>query len=467
MIEKLFDLIELLGHWSYLVIFFAAFLESAAFMGFIVPGESIVILSGFLASQGYLELGNCIPVIAIGAVLGDAAGYFLGKVVGRGYFERHKRLLFLKEKHILKAEEYFRKHGGKTVFIGRFIGFLRAMGPFAAGMSKMRYRSFFIYDVAGGIVWAATFTLLGYFFGESWQLVEKWSGRAGLFFAFVLLVIAGFIYLYKRVAKRQAEVYGWFRDRYTEFLSLAYVREFIARYPRLVAFVRDRLSPDSYLGLHLTIGFILSAVFVWIFGGITEDVLTGDPLAKVDQWVLQNVLYFRTPEVTKIMIIFTHLAGEISITAGSLCLVIYFLFKKRFDYLIAYISAILGGSILVFVLKAAIHRIRPVTVTSLINAGGWSFPSGHAMMSVIFYGMTLYFTIRHMRSWEFRIFMVMAAGFVVFLLGVSRIYLEVHYLSDVLAGYAGGLFWLTVCITALELYKKKTDSQTYGVKLTH
>jgi membrane protein DedA with SNARE-associated domain/membrane-associated phospholipid phosphatase len=455
MIEKLFDLTELLGHWSYLVIFLAAFLESAAFMGFIVPGETIVILSGFLASQGYLKLGNCIPVIAVGAVLGDSAGYFLGRVLGRGYFEKHKRLLFLKEKHISKAEEYFRKHGGKTVFIGRFIGFLRAMGPFAAGMSKMRYRSFFIFDVAGGTIWAATFTLLGYFFGESWQLVEKWSGRAGLFFTFVVLVIAGFIYLYKKFAKRQEEVYAWFRERYTEVLSFAYVREFVRRHPQLVAFVRERLSPGGYLGLHLTIGFILSAIFVWIFGGITEDVLTGDPLVKVDQWVMQNVLHFRTPVVTKIMTVFTRVAGTVVITAGSFVIMIYFLFKKRFDYLIAYISAILGGSILVLLLKVAIHRRRPAE-TSLIAVGGWSFPSGHAMMSVIFYGMLLYFTVRHMRSWELRVFMVMAAAFVVFLLGLSRIYLEVHYLSDVLAGYAGGLFWLTVCITALEVYRKKT-----------
>ena len=278
MIEKLLDLIELLGHWSYLIIFLAAFLESAAFMGFIVPGETIVILSGFLASQGYLSLGSCIPIIAVGAVLGDGTGYLLGRVVGRGYFEKHKRLLFLKERHIRKAEEYFRKHGGKTVFIGRFIGFLRAMGPFAAGMSKMRYGSFFIYDIAGGTIWAASFTLLGYFFGQSWQLIETWSGRVGLFSAFIVLVIASFIYLYRRVAKRQQEIYGWFRDRYAEVLSLTYVRGFIGRHPRLVAFIRDRLSPGGYLGLHLTIGFIFSAIFVWIFGGITEDVLTGDPV---------------------------------------------------------------------------------------------------------------------------------------------------------------------------------------------
>ena len=91
MIEKLFNIISLLGNWGYLVLFLAAFLESAAFMGFLVPGETIVVLSGFLAFQGYLNLGDCILIITLGAVLGDTVGYGIGKAVGRNYFERHKR----------------------------------------------------------------------------------------------------------------------------------------------------------------------------------------------------------------------------------------------------------------------------------------------------------------------------------------------------------------------------------------
>ncbi len=455
MIEKLLDIIDLLGHWSYLIIFLASFLESAAFMGFLVPGETIVILSGFLAFQGYLKLGNCVSIIALGAILGDTVGYIAGKAVGRDYFEKHKRLLFLKEKHIEKTDEYFLRHGGKTVFFGRFIGFLRAIAPFAAGISKMPYGRFVVFNVAGGIIWAAAFTLLGYFFGQSWQLIEKWSGRAGLFIFFIVLVIAGFSYLYRKIVKRQIEFYAWFRDKYTAIISLPYIKNFIGRHPGFVAFIKERLSPGSYLGLHLTMGLAFSAIFVWIFGGITEDILTGDPIITVDLWVLNNVLYFRTPAITKFMVIFTHLAGEAAIAAGSLGAVAYSLVKKRFDYLIAYISAILGGGILLLVLKVAVHRIRPVSGASLISAGGWSFPSGHAMMSVVFYGMILYFALRNVSSWRLRVFMVMTTAFIIFLLGLSRIYLQVHYMSDILAGYTGGLFWLTVCITALEIYRKR------------
>jgi membrane protein DedA with SNARE-associated domain/membrane-associated phospholipid phosphatase len=455
MIERLLNTVNILGHWGYLIIFTAAFLESSAFMGFLVPGESVVVLSGFLASQGYLEIGDLLWVVILGAVLGDSVGYGLGKTIGRGYFERHKRLLLLKEKHIQKVDAYFQRHGGKTIFFGRFVGFLRAMAPFAAGMSRMPYRRFFIYNLAGGILWSLTFTLLGYFFGQSWQLIEKWLGRTGLFAFFILLIIIGFSFLYKTLIKRQEEICGWFRDKYTAFILNPHVKEFVNRHPKIVSFVKERLSPASYLGLHLTLGLAISVVFAWVFGGITEDILTGDPFVLVDQWVLNHILYFRTSLVTQIMIIFTQLGDWKAITIGSLAVIIYLLFKKRIEYLLAYVVAILGANILFLILKIVIHRVRPISKTPLIKAEGWSFPSGHSVMSVIFYGMITYFIVRGIRSWEPRVFIVMTAMFLVFLIGFSRIYLQVHYLSDVLAGYVGGLFWLTICVTGLEVYRKK------------
>jgi len=142
MIERLLDVASFVGNWGYLIVFLAAFLESSAFLGLFVPGESIVVLAGFLTSQGYLKLGNCIAIISIGAVLGGMVAYSLGKSLGRGYFERHKRLLFIKAKHIEKVDAYFQNHGGKTVFLGKFIGFTRAIIPFVAGISGMSYWKF-------------------------------------------------------------------------------------------------------------------------------------------------------------------------------------------------------------------------------------------------------------------------------------------------------------------------------------
>lgn len=463
MAEKLLHIVGLLGHWGYVAIFLAAFLESSAFMGLIVPGESVVVIAGLLASQGTLELGDCLLVIALGAVLGDSVGYSFGKAIGRGYFEKHRRLLLLKEKHIRKVDGYFQRHGGKTVFFGRFVGLLRAMAPFVAGMSRMPYRSFAFYNITGGVLWSVTFTLLGYFFGQSWQLIEKWSGKAGVFILFLLIVMGGFAYLYRKVVIRQAEIYGWFRNRYELLARSQAARSFVTRHPELVAFVKERMSPESYLGLHLTVGLLASVVFVWIFGGITEDILTGDPFVLVDRWVISHVLYFRAPIVTSFMKSVTLLGGGVTILLSSIIVAVSLAFRKRIDYIIGYLVAVLGGSVLIAVLKAVIHRPRPITGTTLIQVGGWSFPSGHAMMSVIFYGILSYFIIRALKSWRLQVLSATMAGFMVFLIGLSRIYLQVHYLSDVIAGYVGGLFWLSICITGLEVYRKGRvfKKQTY------
>jgi membrane protein DedA with SNARE-associated domain/membrane-associated phospholipid phosphatase len=454
MMERLLALFASLGHWGYLVVFLLPFLESAAFTGLLVPGETVVVLAGFLSSQGYLDLGDCLVVISLAVVLGDTVGYTLGKAIGRGYFEHHKRLLFLKEKHLQKTEEYFDRHGGKTIFLARFTHFLRAMAPFVAGMSRMPYKKFITFNVAGGILWTVVFTLLGYFFGQSWQMIEKWAGRAGLFILFLFLVIAGFSFLYRTATKKKPELLAWFKEVSGAVASVPFFRDFREGHPGTATFIRQRLSPEGYLGIHLTVGLMVSAVFIWIFGGITEDVLTGDPLVNVDRWVLEQVHFFRTPLTTSFMTAFTALGGSRMITAGGLTIAIYLIFKKRFDDLLIYLTAILGGSFLSFILKTAVHRVRPHAGFALIQIGGWSFPSGHAMMSIIFYGMLAYLFIRKTQSWKLQVFAVSAAGLIVFLIGFSRIYLGVHYLSDVLAGYTGGLFWLTVSITGLETYKR-------------
>lgn len=198
MIEKVLSSIGLLGGWLYLILFFAVFLECSAFVGFVVPGETFVALAGFLSARGYLSFGECLLIASLGAVLGDNVGYMIGKRIGREYFETHKRLLFLKRRHLEKADEYFRKYGEETVFLSRFVGLLRAVVPFSAGLSRMHYGKFLVYNASGGIVWATGFVLLGYLFGKSWHLFEEWAGPAGMIVAGVAVVVFVLIFLRKR-----------------------------------------------------------------------------------------------------------------------------------------------------------------------------------------------------------------------------------------------------------------------------
>jgi membrane-associated phospholipid phosphatase len=201
--------------------------------------------------------------------------------------------------------------------------------------------------------------------------------------------------------------------------------------------------------------FILSVLFVWLFGEIAERILSGYVFALVDQWVTQHVLLLRATLVTSVMEAATNLGGIKMIGTGCLVATAYFLFKRYYDRAVGLAIAVLGGILLNSLLKIMIHRPRPLSVTTLITAYGWSYPSAHAMSSVIFYGMIAYFLMRGISFRNSKAVIITIALFIVFIVGLSRIYLQVHYLSDVIAGLGGGLFWLSICITGMELMRKK------------
>jgi membrane protein DedA with SNARE-associated domain len=179
-LQYILDLVARLGHWSYLIIFLAAALECAAFLGLLIPGESIMLASGFFAHQGLLELDAVIVAGVLGATVGDNIGYQLGCHLGREWLLRQGARFGLRPKRLAQAEAFFARHGAKAVFFGRFIGFARALVPFVAGASRMRYRQFIVYDAIGAVLWTLGCVLLGSFLGASWQVAERWISRTGL-----------------------------------------------------------------------------------------------------------------------------------------------------------------------------------------------------------------------------------------------------------------------------------------------
>jgi membrane protein DedA with SNARE-associated domain len=197
-LHYLLDLIGRLGHWSYLILFVAAALECAAFLGLIVPGESLMLASGFFAQQGVLELDAVALMGILGAIVGDNIGYQLGFRLGREWLLRHGARFGLRPRRLEKSEAFFARHGAKAVFLGRFIGFARALVPFLAGASQMPYRRFMLYNAVGAVLWGLAFTLLGYSLGASWHLAERWISRAGLVVGLVCVVVVSTLWLRRR-----------------------------------------------------------------------------------------------------------------------------------------------------------------------------------------------------------------------------------------------------------------------------
>lgn len=457
--EQFISKVALLGQWGYLIIFLSAFLESSAFVGLIIPGETIVVISGFLAYHGYLNIWDCVLIAAAGAVMGDSVGYALGGHIGKGYFKTHKSLFVIKDYHIEKTYGYFRKHGPSTVFFGRYISFFRLFVPFVAGMSEMPYGRFLLYNAAGGITWAFLFTLLGYFFGESWQLAEVWAGRAGGFMVFILAIAAVFIYAYARIVKNKARLYAWFRAKYDSANSHPYVTGFKRRHPRAVSFLVNRLSPGSYLGLHLTVGLTLSSALILLFGLLLTSVFSSYPLAGTNPWLAARIQHFEIPAVTAFMKSVAYLSGRKAILGASLLIMPFLLGRKRYDYIAGYLASVIGGMVLIVTINSAVNWILPAARLKTLWNSSWSFPGEHAVMSTVFFGILCYFIIRGVRSWRVRVMTGTVAAFLVLLTGMSSVYLRLGHISEILAGYVGGLFWLSICVTGLSVYRRKAESR--------
>jgi undecaprenyl-diphosphatase len=175
------------------LVFLLPALEASTFVGVVLPGEIGVVLGGVLANQGKLPLTAVLAAGILGAVIGDSVGY----LVGARYGERILRKIpdrLLDDDKLSRAEDSVRRLGGKSVFVGRFTAALRALVPGLAGMSRLPYLRFLAWNIAGGVLWATGFVLLGYLAGSQYQLVERYANYAGIA---LLLIILGVV-LYRR-----------------------------------------------------------------------------------------------------------------------------------------------------------------------------------------------------------------------------------------------------------------------------
>src|SRR5215217_6016350 len=268
--------LSLIEHYGYLVVLFGVMLEST---GVPLPGETILLAAGVLVQRGHLDLGDAIAFGILGAVVGDQIGYWVGREGGRPFIFRWGRYVLVTPARLGRAEAFFARHGGKAVFLARFFSGLRVFGALVAGISRMRWGMFLLYNALGGAVWATAVVLAGYFLGSSFALVERWLGRATLGLAVVLALAVGFYLAYRWASHNRERLVGW-GEALLAYPPVARLRR---RYDAQLRWLLRRLTPGQYLGLHLTVGLLGAGGSLWLFGGLVEDLLTGDPIVRFDR----------------------------------------------------------------------------------------------------------------------------------------------------------------------------------------
>jgi membrane protein DedA with SNARE-associated domain len=178
--DALTRLAPALGHWTYALVGGLAYLESAAFVGLLVPGELTVVLGGAVARDGSLSIELLFAIVWFAAIAGDSTGFLLGRKLGRGFLFQHGPRFHITPEIIARVEGIFERHGGKAIILGRFIGFARAVTPFLAGSSHLSFRRFLAFDVVGAGAWAATFLAVGYVIAASAARAASLSHTIGV-----------------------------------------------------------------------------------------------------------------------------------------------------------------------------------------------------------------------------------------------------------------------------------------------
>ncbi|MEI7497924.1 MAG: LssY C-terminal domain-containing protein [Candidatus Falkowbacteria bacterium] len=457
-LSQLVPNIQNLGAWSYWLIFAIFFGESLVLVGLIVPGAILALLFGALAAQGALDIGDVLFVSSLGFVCGDLVSYYLGKR-GVGWFKPENT--FFRAAHLEKGQAFFERHGNKSVIFGRYIGFVRPFTAFIAGLVNMPVLRFLTLDIISVVSWTAIHLSLGYFFGQALNSVEFWANRfekAIIFF----VIFFGLLYLIKWLILRRGLEF-WqalnavLKNRTEKIAHLPKVTRFVKAHPHFIAWLYQRLTRQKFSGLPTTLITLTLIYLISLLTGLVEGVLNQEWIVQIDNSFNLWLNGLRHPALLKLFFFISSLAKPEVVIVFALLLSAFWLVTRNRSYLIGLWVSLGGSTLLTYLGKMITARPRPLS--GAYQESLFSFPSGHATVVIAFYGFFLYYFLRQQTEWRKKInWLFIWIAFVV-LIGFSRLYLGVHYLSDVLTGYVLGAVWLIVGISVNEWYLKNHPIQ--------
>lgn len=444
------DLGQALGSWTYLLVGALAFLETGAFIGLLAPGETTIIVGGVVAGQGEIDIVALIALVWACAVAGDVTSFLLGRRLGRAFLVRHGPKVQITPERLTRVEDFFARHGGAAVLVGRFVGIIRAVAPFLAGSGGMPLRRFLPYDILGAGLWGTTYCLLGYAFWRSLGTVLDVAEQGAYVLGTLIVVVVGVVWLTRFLgeAANRRRVWHWLDRQAGRPLTGPLVRPAVALLRRAtpaLRFLWNRLTPGG-LGLEFTTLLAVVAVSAFAVAGYAITLSLPTELTAGDRRGLRWGREIETAWLTDLSEVVTQL-GALPVAGTALVLAAVGLVARRQVLEALSLTAGLALTIvLVEVVQGMEGRIAPPdALTSLDDAA--SFPSGHAAYGVGWVAIALALR-RALPNLPSRALLLSGAIVLALAIAAARIGLRVAWFSDAAGGLAAGALGFSLATAA-------------------
>ncbi len=411
--------------WAIAIVFLIAFGEALLIIGLFVPSTAVLVGAGMLVGTGHLNFWPILLATITGAILGDQLSYWAGRLFG----ERLKTLWPLNRYPALVArgEDFVRQHGGKSIAIGRFVPGVKAVVPGIVGMFGMGQLFFATVNIGSGIVWGAAHVLPGILLGQGLALAGELSGRlvVVLLVLLVVLAIAGWLIrlgvagVSPLVGRGLARLSAWARKRPNPFWR---------RFGRAIA-------PENPRSLLVVVFAAVAVMALVALIDMAIGIYAGGAFLNIDLSVNKLMRELRNAPADDIMVAITMLGDWPVMTALGLAMAGWLFIRRSWRAGLAVLAAIMAARIFVLALKFGIHKARPVELYP--DAASYAFPSGHTAVATVTLGVLAVLVSHSMGRWG-RSLVFAICGIAVVAIAYSRLYLGVHWLSDVLGGFLFG-----------------------------
>ena len=423
--------------WAIAIVFLIAFGEALLIIGLFVPSTAVLVGAGMLVGTGHLEFWPVFAATAVGAIFGDQLSYWAGRLFG----DRLKYLWPLNRYPVLvsRGEDFVRKHGGKSIAIGRFVPGVKAVVPGIVGMFGMGQAYFATINVTSGLFWAAAHVLPGMLFGQVLAMAGELSERLliVLLVLLVLLAIAGWLIrlfiggLGPIIESAQDTFAAWAQTQPGRF------------WPRIGAV----MSPAHPGSLSIILFAALAVTALIAFLHIMSSVFGQSTLIDADLSIHNMMQGLRNAPGDEIMTIVTMLGDGFVMISVGVAIVAWLIWRREWRIAVAAFVTILAARLFVPLMKLWLQRPRPLELTGLPEV--FSFPSGHTTFATVTLGVLAVLASHGLRSWG-KAVVFAAAGIAVIAIAYSRIYLGAHWMSDVLGGFLFGSVMIAAFGIAIE-----------------